>query len=280
VIAALARRFEKHRQAHGAPQTGFVFLSRRYDGEHALEDLNSLLEWQIKPRLDKAGLEWHGWHAWPPPGKPERDYTVVGVVANSVYVDVHAPFAPELYIPFTQTPYAAPDTSITFLVRSRVGITGLLAPIKNTITGVSPEIDIQLKLLRTQIRDSLVQDELMATLCGFFGWLAVLQRRHYSCRSATIGSTLAARRAGINVAISDTAATIEATQSTRNGVCMRFPFRSPERRLGKGSARRTPVTHPIPVISPPCRSINHNMSARPAPRAVRIPISCVRRLTE
>lgn len=29
VIAPLARRIEKHRQAHGAPQTGFIFVSRR-----------------------------------------------------------------------------------------------------------------------------------------------------------------------------------------------------------------------------------------------------------
>jgi putative ABC transport system permease protein len=38
----------------------------------------------------------------------------------------------------------------------------------------NPAIDIQFKLLRTQIRNSLTQDELMATLCGFFGGLAVL----------------------------------------------------------------------------------------------------------
>ena len=39
---------------------------------------------------------------------------------------------------------------------------------------MNPEINIQFKVLRRQIRESLMQDELMATLCGFFGALAVL----------------------------------------------------------------------------------------------------------
>ncbi|MGH9401959.1 MAG: FtsX-like permease family protein, partial [Terriglobia bacterium] len=46
--------------------------------------------------------------------------------------------------------------------------------VKNAIASVNPEIDVQFTVLRTQIRGSLVQDELMATLCGFFGGLAVL----------------------------------------------------------------------------------------------------------
>jgi putative ABC transport system permease protein len=46
--------------------------------------------------------------------------------------------------------------------------------VKETISGASPEIDIHFKVLTTQVRDSLTQDELMATLCGFFGGLAVL----------------------------------------------------------------------------------------------------------
>jgi putative ABC transport system permease protein len=50
---------------------------------------------------------------------------------------------------------------------------GLLNSVKGTIAGVNPAIDIQFKVLRTQIRESLVQDQLMATLCGFFGALAV-----------------------------------------------------------------------------------------------------------
>jgi hypothetical protein len=45
---------------------------------------------------------------------------------------------------------------------------------KDVIAGVNPEINIQFKVLRTQIRDSLSADEKMARLCGFFGGLALL----------------------------------------------------------------------------------------------------------
>jgi predicted permease len=109
---------------------------------------------------------------WESPGKPEPYYSVVGVVKDSVYNDMHQPFVPVMYFPRTQVEKA--DTDVTFLIRSQLGVAGLLNSVKGTIAGVNPEIDIQFKVLRTQIRESLVQDELMATLCGFFGALAVL----------------------------------------------------------------------------------------------------------
>ena len=109
---------------------------------------------------------------WEPPGKPEPYYSVVGVVKDAVYNDMHDPFVPVMYFPRTQV--EKPGTDATFLIRSQLGMAGLLNSLKNTIAGVNPEIDIQFKVLRTQIRESLVQDELMATLCGFFGALAVL----------------------------------------------------------------------------------------------------------
>ncbi|MGB7668907.1 MAG: FtsX-like permease family protein, partial [Candidatus Acidiferrales bacterium] len=111
---------------------------------------------------------------WEPPGKPEPSYTVVGVVKNSVYNDMHKPFVPVMYFPRSQTEAPYSDPSATFLIRSQVGMAGLINSVKGAITGVNPEIDLQFKVLRTQIRNSLVQDELMATLCGFFGGLAVL----------------------------------------------------------------------------------------------------------
>jgi putative ABC transport system permease protein len=109
---------------------------------------------------------------WESPGKPEPYYSVVGVVKDSVYNDMHQPFVPVMYFPRTQVEKA--DTDVTFLIRSQLSVASLLNSVKNTIAGVNPEIDIQFKVLRTQIGESLVQDELMATLCGFFGALAVL----------------------------------------------------------------------------------------------------------
>jgi len=111
---------------------------------------------------------------WESPGKPRPYYSIVGLVKDSVYNDMHEPFVPVMYYPRSQNGDPEIFTGLTFLIRSRGGMTGLLNSVKDTIVGVNPEIDIQFKVLRTQIRESLLQDELMATLCGFFGVLAVL----------------------------------------------------------------------------------------------------------
>ena len=111
---------------------------------------------------------------WMPPGQPPRIYTVVGEVKDSVYNDMHDPIVPVMYFTRTQmvAPFLGPEAY--FLIRSRAGMGGLVNEVKNTVTGVNPEIDIWFGVLKTQIRNSLGQDELMATLCGFFGALAVL----------------------------------------------------------------------------------------------------------
>ena len=91
---------------------------------------------------------------------------------DSTYNDLHEPFVPVMYFPRAQDPQ--PWTGVVFLVRSRAVSAGLINSVKDAIAAVNPEIDIQFKVLREQIRESFVQDELMATLCGFFGGLAVL----------------------------------------------------------------------------------------------------------
>jgi putative ABC transport system permease protein len=120
---------------------------------------------------DPVGKEFRMWES---PGKPRPYYTVVGVVKDSVYNEMHEPSVPVMYFPRAEmeAPFSYPGEVI--LVRSRVGVEAVLKSVKDTITGVSPEIDIQFRVLHTQIRETLIQDELMATLCGFFGTLAML----------------------------------------------------------------------------------------------------------
>ena len=81
---------------------------------------------------------------------------------------------PVMYFARAQSDEAQLFTGPHLLVRSRGGLAGLLNSVKDEIVSVNPEINIQFKLLRTQIHDSLLQDEQMATLCGFFGGLALL----------------------------------------------------------------------------------------------------------
>ena len=49
-----------------------------------------------------------------------------------------------------------------------------MSSVKQTIAGLSPEISIDYDNLKALIQDSLLRERLMATLSGFFGFLAAL----------------------------------------------------------------------------------------------------------
>lgn len=109
---------------------------------------------------------------WEAPGTPEPFYQVVGVAKDSKYQDMHEEFLPTAYFPASQLP--KPDPSCWLAVRSGLAFSSLIASVKQTIAGISPEMDVEFKVFKTQIRETLLQDELMATLSGFFGFLAAL----------------------------------------------------------------------------------------------------------
>jgi len=106
------------------------------------------------------------------PGKPRPLYEIVGVTGDNKFQDMHEEFLPFMYFPATQQEKPDPDDQI--VIRSSLPLTTLMGSLKQTIAGVNPGIDLDFKLLKTRIHDSLLQDELMATLSGFFGFLAAL----------------------------------------------------------------------------------------------------------
>jgi putative ABC transport system permease protein len=106
------------------------------------------------------------------PGEPRPLYEIVGVVKDSKYQDMHEEFLPFMYFPATQEKKPRPYDEI--LVRSSLPLTSLIGSLKETIGNVNPGIDLDFKVLKTSIHESLLQDQLMATLSGFFGFLAAL----------------------------------------------------------------------------------------------------------
>ena len=151
-----------------------IFIGRDFDERDLLASpkvaiVNEAFVKKILGSRDSIGKQFQLWES---PGKPVPFYTVVGVVKDSAYQDLHEPFVPIAYFPRAQT--ETPGTNVTMLIRSSIGWAGSMNSIKGAITSENPGIDIQFKVLRTQIRETLTQDELMATLCGFFGVLAVL----------------------------------------------------------------------------------------------------------
>ena len=107
-----------------------------------------------------------------PPGKPRPLYEIVGVVKDSKWRDMHEEFLPFMYFPGTQDERSGPYDQI--LVHSSLPLTTLLGSVKDAIGNANPGINIDFKVLQTRVHESLLQDQLMATLSGFFGFLAAL----------------------------------------------------------------------------------------------------------
>ena len=106
------------------------------------------------------------------PGKPRPLYEIVGVTADNKFQDMHEEFLPFMYFPATQEEKPSPDDQI--LIRSSLPLTNLIGSMKETIADVHPGIDLEFLVFKTRIQNSLLQDQLMATLSGFFGFLAAL----------------------------------------------------------------------------------------------------------
>ena len=106
------------------------------------------------------------------PGKPRPLYEIAGVVGDNKFQDMHEEFLPFAYYPTTQQEKPSPDDQI--LIRSSLPLTSLMASVKQAMGEMNPGIDLEFKVFKRQIHNSLLQDELMATLSSFFGFLAAL----------------------------------------------------------------------------------------------------------
>ena len=106
------------------------------------------------------------------PGKPRPLYEIVGVTGDNKFQDMHEEYLPFMYFPGTQQEKPGPDDQI--IIRSSLPLGSLMASVKQAMNAVNPGIDLEFKVFKTQVHNSLVQDELMASLSGFFGFLAAL----------------------------------------------------------------------------------------------------------
>jgi putative ABC transport system permease protein len=105
-------------------------------------------------------------------GEARPLYEIVGIMKNSKYSDVHDDFAPLAYVVYSQE--SKPDQYTELMVRSNLPLETLTDAIKKTVAETNPEIAIDFHVLKTQIRDGLVRERMLAALSGFFGLLAAL----------------------------------------------------------------------------------------------------------
>jgi predicted permease len=129
------------------------------------------------------------------PGQADPIYEIVGLVEDTKYNSLRDPFVPIIFLPESQDP--DPDGNLRLVIRSAMPIANAISALKRTIAEASPAIIIDFHVLKTQVRESLKKERLMATLSGFFGVLATVL--------ATIGLysvvsyTVARRRSEIGI---------------------------------------------------------------------------------
>jgi predicted permease len=107
-----------------------------------------------------------------PKGEEIPVYEIVGFVKNAIYQDMHEEFLPTAYFPLSQRMHL--DAGVSVMMRTTLALPALMNSVKTSVGDLNPDIDIDFRVFETQIRETLLPDELMATLSGFFGLLATL----------------------------------------------------------------------------------------------------------
>ena len=125
------------------------------------------------------------------PGEPQQSFQIVGMARNSRYQSIKEEFKPIAYLAEAQNKEPNAGTNLVFRVTGPSG--QAQAQVKSSIAAVNPAIWVQFRVYQAAIWQSLMRERLMATLSGFFGFLAVVL--------ATVGlygviSYMVARRRG------------------------------------------------------------------------------------
>ena len=105
------------------------------------------------------------------PGEPQHLYQIVGLVKNSKYQNLREDFKPQVFVAESQN--QVPGQELQFILRSSLPLGSLIPAVKKTVLDENSELSLQFQVFTAQVRDSLLRERLMATLSGFFGFLAV-----------------------------------------------------------------------------------------------------------
>jgi predicted permease len=104
--------------------------------------------------------------------EPELDFQIVGMVENTKYISLRDDPQPIIYLPVAQQPRQGEDLQV--VMHANLPYSNLTASIRSLASDVSPRVALTFQNFQTMLRDSLLQERLMATLSGFFGALAVV----------------------------------------------------------------------------------------------------------
>ncbi|MGA8432311.1 MAG: ABC transporter permease [Candidatus Sulfotelmatobacter sp.] len=106
------------------------------------------------------------------PHHPEYIIQIVGMVKDTKYNDLRDENVAIAFVPVAQDP--DPDDFDTLMIRSHAPQGETISAVKRRLAETNPEISLTFHVFESDIRDTLVRERLMATLSGFFGFLAAL----------------------------------------------------------------------------------------------------------
>ncbi len=105
--------------------------------------------------------------------KPAPLIQIVGVVKDSKYESLREETYATAFFPMAQqTPGDGGEE--TFELRTAARPSSLVVAVQDAFAGLNKEISIEFRTLDEQVKDSLVEERLLALLSGFFGGLALL----------------------------------------------------------------------------------------------------------
>jgi predicted permease len=107
-----------------------------------------------------------------PPGAPRPLNRIVGLVKDTKYTDLREAFTPIGFYAAAQD--EEPSPFLQLVVRSSAPLAITTSEISAAARQINPAISLQFDTMKTQVRESLLRERLMATLSGFFGGLAAL----------------------------------------------------------------------------------------------------------
>lgn len=105
-------------------------------------------------------------------GKPDRIYQVIGLVKDTKYYELREDYIPIVFVPEAQD--EEPYSDLKVIIRSNEMLVDIISPVKQVVGEINPAIVLSFRIFRTMIREGLLRERLMATLSGFFGFLAAI----------------------------------------------------------------------------------------------------------
>ena len=103
---------------------------------------------------------------------PSQWMTIVGVVGDVRQQSPASAPAPELYMPLKQHPYFANEVQV--VLRTNVPPDSLIAPVRQRVRGMNPEIAMKFTSMDTMLNDSIAKPRFRVFLIGVFAGLALL----------------------------------------------------------------------------------------------------------